>query len=55
MARRDFIRECSIVNTIPAKPVPGILLIGGAEGKKSREGSATQWFSLSKEQIGAII
>jgi hypothetical protein len=43
MARRDFnyIREWGKVNSIPAKPVPGILcilLIGGTEGKKSGEG-----------------
>jgi hypothetical protein len=49
MARRDFnyIREWGKVNSIPAKRVPGILcilLIGGTEGKKSGEGSATQWF-----------
>jgi hypothetical protein len=55
MARRDFkyIRECGKVNSIPAKPVPGILLISGTEGKKSGEGSALN--GLSKEQIGAII
>ncbi|MBD2294655.1 cyanophycinase [Anabaena sphaerica FACHB-251] len=46
MVRRDFdyIRECGKVNSTSAKPVPGILLIGGAEGKKSGEDAATQWF-----------
>lgn len=48
MARRnfDYIRECGKVNTTStsSKPIPGILLIGGAEGKKSGEDAATQWF-----------
>ncbi|WP_413172227.1 cyanophycinase [Anabaena azotica] len=48
MGRRnfDYIRECGKVNTTStsAKPIPGILLIGGAEGKKSGEDAATQWF-----------
>jgi cyanophycinase len=46
MVRRDFdyIRECGKIKNTSAKPVAGILLVGGAEGKRSGEDAATQWF-----------
>ncbi|MGM3307908.1 cyanophycinase [Anabaena sp. WFMT] len=53
MVRRefDYIRECGKVNSTSAKPVFSILLIGGAEGGKSGEEAATEWF-LNKADRG---
>ena len=44
--RRDFdyIRECGSVERNYARPIPGVLLIGGAEGDASGEDPATRWF-----------
>ncbi|WP_353931995.1 cyanophycinase [Okeanomitos corallinicola TIOX110] len=64
MSRRDFerdvdrdfeyIRECGKVGKTSAKPTPGVLLIGGAEGKKSGEDAATKWF-LKRADKGNLI
>ncbi|MBK1986823.1 cyanophycinase [Sphaerospermopsis aphanizomenoides BCCUSP55] len=56
MVRQDFdyIRECGKVSKTSAKPTPGILLIGGAEGKKSGEDAATQWF-LKRADRGNLL
>ncbi|MFN6474432.1 MAG: cyanophycinase [Nostoc sp. SerVER01] len=40
----DYLRECGIVNSSSPEPTPCILLIGGAEEKKSGEDAATRWF-----------
>lgn len=40
----DYIRECGRVNDGSPQPKFGVLLIGGAEGKKSGEDAATRWF-----------
>jgi cyanophycinase-like exopeptidase len=40
----DYVIECGSVNSTAAKPIGGILLIGGAEGEKSGEDAATRWF-----------
>jgi cyanophycinase-like exopeptidase len=40
----EYVIECGTVNSTAAKPIGGILLIGGAEGEKSGEDSATRWF-----------
>ncbi len=40
----DYRRECGTNNTTNVKPIPGILLIGGAEEGRSGEDAATQWF-----------
>lgn len=57
MSRRDFeyIRECGRVKSSSAKPIPGILLIGGAEGKKSGEDAATQWFLKRANQGNLLV
>jgi cyanophycinase-like exopeptidase len=64
MARRDFerdtdrdfefFRECGKWDTTSAKPTSGVLLIGGAEGKKSGEDAATQWF-LKRADRGNLL
>lgn len=38
----DYICECGTVNSSSSKPIPSILLIGGAEGGET-EDRATQW------------
>ncbi|MDJ0617597.1 MAG: cyanophycinase [Calothrix sp. MO_192.B10] len=40
----DYIRECGSINRNSSHPIPGVLLIGGAEGATSGEDSATRWF-----------
>jgi cyanophycinase-like exopeptidase len=40
----DYIRKCGNGHNTAAHPMPGILLIGGAEEGRSGEDAATQWF-----------
>ncbi len=40
----DYVRKCGRINCNSSRPIPGVLLIGGAEGAKSGEDSATRWF-----------
>jgi cyanophycinase len=42
--RFDYLCECGTTDRTSAKPTPGILLIGGAEGGQSGEDAATRWF-----------
>jgi len=42
--RFDYRRECGTDRNTSARPTAGILLIGGAEGGRSGEDAATQWF-----------
>lgn len=40
----DYRCECGTPNNTAAKPMPGILLIGGAEEGRAGEDAATRWF-----------
>jgi cyanophycinase len=40
----DYYLACGNKDEVSISPQPGILLIGGAEGDKSGEHEATQWF-----------
>jgi cyanophycinase len=40
----EYRRECGTENYTSAKPIPGILLIGGGEEDRSGENEATRWF-----------
>jgi cyanophycinase-like exopeptidase len=40
----DYQRECGTGNNTAAKPIAGVLLIGGAEEGRSGEDAATRWF-----------
>lgn len=46
----DYSRECGTVNRTDSRPIPGILLIGGAEGDVSGEKPATRWFLKNADQ-----
>jgi cyanophycinase len=50
----EYNLEWGTVNSTDAKPTSGILLIGGAEGKKSGEDAATRWF-LEKANRGDFL
>ncbi len=50
----DYYLACGSRDSVSINPQPGILLIGGAEGDKSGEHEATQWF-LERSQGGKYL